>query len=87
MNKNLEYIIGKAVIKPVKFNSLDKAKLYLNQRVININKTTVIKKIEVCYEKRFGWVKLYSTKDYLNDTTMEQGTVWNIIKLKSYYEE
>ena len=29
MNKNLEYIIGKAVIKPVKFNSLDKAKLYL----------------------------------------------------------
>ena len=29
MNKNLEYIIGNAIIKPVKFNSLDKAKLYL----------------------------------------------------------
>ena len=82
MNKNLEYIIGKAIIKPVKFNSLDKDKLYLKSEGYKYKQNYSHKEDRsMLWKNKFGWVKLYSTKDYLNDTTMEQGTVWNIIKL------
>jgi hypothetical protein len=33
------------------------------------------------YQGRFGWVKVTSTFDFLNKTSMEQGTVWNIEKI------
>jgi len=33
------------------------------------------------YQGRFGWVKLSSSKGFLNKTSMEQGTVWNIVKI------
>ena len=82
MNKNLEYIISKTIVKPIKFNSLDKAKLYLKSKGYKFRQAFNHKEDRtMIYQNRYGWIKLSSSKDYLNDTTMEQGTVWNILKI------
>ena len=69
--------------KCIKFNSLDKAKRYLKSKSYRFREAYNHKE-ERCmlYSSwKFGWVKVSSSKDYLNDTTMEQGTVWKIIKI------
>ena len=79
---NLKAIVGNQLIDPVKFNSLDKAKRYLKSEGYRFRQAFNHKEDRaMIYQGRFGWIKLTSTFDYLNKTTMEQGTVWNIVKL------
>jgi len=80
--QNLQAIVGNKFIKPIKFNSLDKAKLHLKSEGYRFKQAFNHKEDKsMFYQGRFGWVKLSSSKDYLNKDTMEQGTVWNIVKL------
>jgi len=69
--------------KAIKFNSLDKAKRYLKSKSYRFREAYNYKEERCMFYSswKFGWVKVSSSKDYLNDTTMEQGTVWNIIKI------
>ena len=69
--------------KAIKFNSLDKAKRYLKSKSYRFREAYNHKEDRcILYSSwKFGWVKVSSCKDYLNDTTMEQGTVWKIIKI------
>lgn len=79
---NMETIKDSQVRKPVRFNSLDKAKVYLKSKGYRFRQAFSFKEDRsMIYQGRFGWVKVYSCKDYLNKTTMEQGTVWNIVKI------
>ena len=79
---NMETIKDSQVRKPVRFNSLDKAKVYLKSKGYRFRQAFSFKEDRsMIYQGRFGWVKLSSSKDYLNKTTMEQGTVWNIVKI------
>ena len=83
-NNKLELlnIINKTIIKPIKFNSLDKAKRYLKSEGYKFRQAFNHKEERtMLYQNRFGWVKISSSKDYLNDNTMEQGTVWKILKI------
>lgn len=80
--QNLQAIASKHFIKNVKFNSLDKAKLYLKSEGYRYRQGFSFKEDRsMIYQGRNGWVKLSSSKDYLNKDTMEQGTVWNIVKI------
>tara|TARA_B100000424_G_C22853932_1_gene455292 strand:+ start:444 stop:728 length:285 start_codon:yes stop_codon:yes gene_type:complete len=69
--------------KAIKFNSLDKAKAYLKSKSYRFREAHNHKEERCMFYSswKFGWVKVSSCKDYLNDTTMEQGTVWKIIKI------
>ena len=70
------------MIKNVKFNSLEKAKLYLKSEGYRYRETHSHKEDRsMFWSKRGNWIMLKSAKDYLNKTTMERGTVWNIVKL------
>ena len=81
-SKDIEYIISKTIIKPIKFNSLDKAKKYLKSEGYRYRQSFNHKEDRtMLWQNRFGWVKLSSSKDYVNDNTMEQGTVWKILKI------
>jgi hypothetical protein len=80
--QNLQAIASSHFIKNVKFNSLDKAKLYLKSEGYRYRQAFSFKEDRsMIYQGRNGWVKLSSSKDYLNKDTMEQGTVWNIVKI------
>lgn len=80
--KNMATIVDSKTRKPLKFNSLDKAKLYLKSKGYRFRQAFNFKEDKsMIYQGRFGWVKVCSTKDFLNKTTMEQGTVWNIVKI------
>tara|TARA_R100000935_G_C2786336_1_gene143937 strand:+ start:42 stop:317 length:276 start_codon:yes stop_codon:yes gene_type:complete len=79
---NLKAIIGGQTMDTLKFNSLDKAKRHLKSEGYRFNKAFNCREDKAMfYQGRYGWVKLTSTFDYLNKTSMEQGTVWNIVKL------
>ena len=81
-SKDIEYIISKGIIKPIKFNSLDKAKRYLKSEGYKSRQAFNHKEERtMIYQNRYGWVKISSSKDYLNDDTLEQGTVWKILKI------
>ena len=70
-SKDIEYIISKTIIKPIKFNSLDKAKKYLKPEGYRYRQSFNHKEDRtMLWQNRFGWVKLSSSKDYLNDNTM-----------------
>ena len=80
--KNMATIVDSKNRKAIKFNSLDKAKLYLKSKGYRFREAFNMKEEKsMIYQGRFGWVKVCSTKDFLNKTTMEQGTVWNIVKI------
>ena len=66
-----------------KFNSLDKVKIYLKSKGYRYNSAFNHKedRYMLWKNKKNTWLKVYSTKDFLNKTTMEQGTVWNIEKI------
>lgn len=81
-NFNMEAIEDSKTRQTVKFNSLDKAKLYLKSKGYRFREAFNLREDRsMIYQGRFGWVKVTSTFDYLNKTSMEQGTVWNIVKL------
>ena len=63
-----------------KFNSLDKVKIYLKSKGYRYQEVYSHKEDRALLYKNFknSWVKLASTFDYLNDNTMEMGTVWVI---------
>ena len=66
----------------VKFNDEEKAKRYLKSEGYRYRQAFSFKEDRsMIYQGRNGWVKLSSSKDYLNKNTMEQGTVWNIVKI------
>ena len=63
----------------VKFNDLDKAKRYLRTEGFRYQQSYSHKEDRcMLYRKGKLWLKLASTFDYLNDSTTEMGTVWNI---------
>ena len=63
-----------------KFNSLDKVKIYLKSKVYSYDSAFNHKedRYMLWKNRKNTWLKVYSAKDFLNKTTMEQGTVWNI---------
>jgi outer membrane receptor for ferric coprogen and ferric-rhodotorulic acid len=80
--QNMATIVDSQTRKPVRFNSLDKAKEHLKSKGYRFRQAFNMKEDRsMIYQGRFGWVKIYSSKDYLNKTSMEQGTVWNIVKI------
>ena len=64
----------------VSFNDEEKAKRYLRSKGYRYQEVYSHKEDRALLYKNFkdSWVKLASTFDYLNDNTMEMGTVWVI---------
>ena len=64
----------------VSFNSEEKAKRYLKSKGYRYQEIYSHKEDRALLYKNFknSWVKLASTFNFLNDNTMEMGTVWNI---------
>lgn len=63
----------------VKFNCLDKTKRYLKSEGYRYAESYSHKEDRaMLYRKYNNWLKITSTFDYLNDTTMEMGTVWTV---------
>ena len=64
----------------VSFNDEEKAKRYLRSKGYKYQEVYSFKEDRALLYKNFknSWVKLASSFDYLNDNTMEMGTVWNI---------
>ena len=64
----------------VSFNYEDKSKKYLKSKGYRYQEVYSHKEDRALLYKNFknSWVKLASTFDYLNDNTMEMGTVWVI---------
>ena len=80
--QNMATIVDSKTRKAVRFNSLDKAKEHLKSKGYRFRQAFNFKEDRsMIYQGRFGWVKIYSSKDYLNKTSMEQGTVWSIVKI------
>ena len=67
----------------VSFNDEEKAKRYLRSEGYRYQEVYSFKEDKAMLYKNFknSWVKLASTFDYLNDNTMEMGTVWVIEKI------
>jgi len=64
----------------VSFNDEEKAKRYLRSEGYRYQEVYSFKEDRALLYKNFkdSWVKLASKFDYLNDNTMEMGTVWVI---------
>jgi len=64
----------------VSFNDEEKAKRYLRSEGYRYQEVYSFKEDRALLYKNFkdSWVKLSSTFNYLNDNTMEMGTVWVI---------
>lgn len=64
----------------VSFNDEEKAKRYLRSEGYRYQEVYSFKEDKAMLYKNFknSWVKLASTFNYLNDNTMEMGTVWVI---------
>ena len=64
----------------VSFNDEEKAKRYLKSEGYRYQEVYSFKEDRALLYKNFkdSWVKLASKFDYLNDNTMEMGTVWVI---------
>ena len=64
----------------VSFNNEEKAKRYLRSKGYRYQEVYSFKEDRALLYKNFknSCVKLASSFDYLNDNTMEMGTVWNI---------
>ena len=64
----------------VSFNDEEKAKRYLRSEGYRYQEVYSFKEDRAMLYKNFknSWVKLASTFNYLNDNTMEMGTVWVI---------
>jgi len=64
----------------VSFNDEEKAKRYLRSKGYRYQEVYSHKEDRALLYKNFknSWVKLASTFDYLNDNTLEMGTVWVI---------
>jgi len=67
----------------VSFNDEEKAKRYLRSEGYRYQEVYSFKEDRAMLYKNFkdSWVKLASTFNYLNDNTMEMGTVWVIEKI------
>jgi len=67
----------------VSFNDEEKAKRYLRSEGYRYQEVYSFKEDRAMLYKNFkdSWVKLASKFDYLNDNTMEMGTVWVIEKI------
>tara|TARA_R100001463_G_scaffold57018_1_gene109199 strand:+ start:252 stop:551 length:300 start_codon:yes stop_codon:yes gene_type:complete len=67
-----------------KFNSLDKVKIYLKSKGYRYDSAFNFKedRYMLWKNRKNTWLKVYSAKDFLNKTTMEQGTVWNIEQIQ-----
>tara|TARA_X000001382_G_scaffold114336_1_gene92606 strand:- start:95 stop:385 length:291 start_codon:yes stop_codon:yes gene_type:complete len=63
-----------------KFTSLDRVKIYLKSKGYRYDSAFSHKedRYMLWKNRKNTWLKVYSAKDFLNKTTMEQGTVWNI---------
>ena len=70
----------------VKFNSEEKAKRYLKSEGYRYRDSYNYKEDRsTLWQSRLNWLQMSSTYDYLNDNTMEMGTVWTLKSLE-YYE-
>jgi len=67
----------------VSFNDEEKAKRYLKSEGYRYQEVYSFKEDRAMLYKNFkdSWVKLSSTFNFLNDNTMEMGTVWVIEKI------
>jgi hypothetical protein len=67
----------------VSFNDEEKAKRYLRSEGYRYQEVYSFKEDRAMLYKNFknSWVKLASKFDYLNDNTMEMGTIWVIEKI------
>ena len=67
----------------VSFNDEEKAKRYLKSEGYRYQEIYSFKEDRAMLYKNFkdSWVKLSSTFNFLNDNTMEMGTVWVIEKI------
>lgn len=67
----------------VSFNDEEKAKRYLRSEGYRYQEVYSFKEDRALLYKNFkdSWVKLSSTFNFLNDNTMEMGTVWVIEKI------
>lgn len=67
----------------VSFNDEEKAKRYLRSEGYRYQEVYSFKEDRAMLYKNFkdSWVKLSSTFNFLNDNTMEMGTVWVIEKI------
>ena len=63
-----------------RFNSIERVKIYLKSKGCKYDSAFNHKedRYMIWKGKKNTWFKVYSTKDFLNTTTMEQGTVWKI---------
>ena len=77
-------VIQDSKMSTLKFNSLDKVERYINELgYIFKVRNSVKEDRSVIYRHKFpkkGHVFLKSNYDFLNDNTMEMGTVWTISK-------
>ena len=81
--QNLQAIASKHFIKNVKFNSLDKAKLYLKSEGYRFKDSYNHKEERYSlWQSKSNWLQMSSSFDYLNDNTLEMGTVWVLKSLE-----
>ena len=67
----------------VKFNSEEKAKRYLKSEGYRYRDSYNFKEDKsTLWQSKFNWLQMSSTYDYLNDNTMEMGTVWTLKSLE-----
>ena len=73
-----------AEVKTIKFNNLVKAEQYIEELGYVFKQSNQFKEDRsFVYQKRSGrtykhYIYLRSTFDYLNENTMEMGTVWTL---------
>ena len=80
--QNMQTIADAKTITYVKFNSLEKAKRHLKSEGYRFREAFNLREDRsMMYQGRRDWAKVFSTFDFLNKTSMEQGTVWNIVKI------
>ena len=66
----------------VKFNDEEKAKRYLKSKGYRF-RDAYNHKEDRCtlWQSKFNWLQMTSSFDYLNDNTLEMGTVWTLKSL------
>ena len=67
----------------VKFNDEEKAKRYLKSEGYRFRDSYNFKEDRsTLWQSKFNWLQMSSSFDYLNDNTLEMGTVWVLKSLE-----
>tara|TARA_R100001463_G_scaffold37998_1_gene81694 strand:- start:198 stop:482 length:285 start_codon:yes stop_codon:yes gene_type:complete len=68
----------------VRFNDELKAKRYLKSEGYRYQDSFSYKAERyTLWKSKYGWLEMRSTFDYLNDNTLEMGTVWTLQSLET----